>query len=116
MSIDITKAFFKKLATDGITFSSESLRTTKATYYRIALDLIDSYRNDALFNALKYDTHEEEAMVELFAKNIKLAGQTFLDDVDKAPFIPSWRRVCSAIPDIYEQLIDAVEKDREALS
>ena len=116
MSIDITKAIFKKLATDGITFTEESLRTTKATYYRIALDLIESYRNDAAFNGLKYETHSEEMMVELFAKNIKHAGKTFLEDTDKAPFIPSWRRVCSAIPDIYEQLLEAVDEDYKALS
>jgi glucosyl-3-phosphoglycerate synthase len=116
MSIDITKAIFKKLATDGITFSKESLRTTKATYYRIALDLIESYRNDALFNGLEYETHEEEMMVEMFAKNIKHAGKIFLEDTDKAPFIPSWRRVCSAIPDIFEQLLEAVEQDYKTLS
>ena len=116
MSIDIAKAIFKKLATDGITITEESLRTTKATYYRIALDLIESYRHDALFNDLNYETHEEEMMVELFAKNIKYAGKTFLEDTDKAPFIPSWRRVASAIPDIFEQLLEAVETDRKELS
>jgi len=116
MSIDIAKAIFKKLGTDGITFSKESLRTTKATYYRIALDLIESYRNDAIFNGLNYETHEEEMMVELFAKNIKHAGKTFLEDTDKAPFIPSWRRVASAIPDIFEQLLEAVEKDKAEFS
>ncbi|MEJ2213064.1 MAG: glycosyl transferase [Gammaproteobacteria bacterium] len=113
MSIDIAKAMFKKLATDGITFTDESLRTTKATYYRIALDLIESYRNDAIFNGLNYETHVEEMMVELFAKNIKHAGKVFLEDTDKAPFIPSWRRVSSAIPDIFDQLIAAVEADKE---
>lgn len=116
MSIDIAKAIFKKLATDGITFSEESLRTTKATYYRIALDLVESYRNDALFNGLKYETHVEENMVELFAKNIKHAGVCFLEDTDQAPFIPSWRRVSSAIPGIFNQLLNAVEEDRKALS
>jgi len=116
MSIDITKAIFKKLATDGITFSEESLRTTKATYYRIALDLIESYRHDAFFNGLEFETHEEEQIVELFSKNIKSAGKAFLDDSDKAPFIPSWRRISSAIPDIFDQLINAVEEDTRALS
>lgn len=116
MSVEIAKAMFKKLATDGITFSKESLRTTKATYYRIALDLIDSYRNDAIFNGLTYETHEEEMMVELFAENIKAAGKSFLEDTDKAPFIPSWHRVSSAIPDIFVQLLDAVEQDRKELS
>lgn len=116
MSVEIAKAIFKKLATDGITFSQESLRTTKATYYRIALDLIDSYRNDAIFNGLSYATHEEEMMVELFAKNIKHAGKVFLEDTDKAPFIPSWNRVASAIPDIFTELLDAVEADQKEFS
>jgi len=116
MSIEISKAIFKKLATDGINFTQESLRTTKATYYRIALDLIDSYQNDAIFNGLDYDTHEEEKMVEMFADNIKHAGNIFLDDTDEAPFIPSWNRVSSAIPEIFTQLLDAVEKDRKELS
>jgi glucosyl-3-phosphoglycerate synthase len=116
MSVEITKAMFKKLATDGITFTDESLRTTKATYYRIALDLVDSYRNDAIFNGLEYQTHEEESMVELFAKNIKHAGKLFLEDNDPAPFIPSWQRVSSAMPDIFVQLLDAVEEDRKELS
>ncbi len=113
MSIEIAKAIFKKLATDGITFSQESLRTTKATYYRIALDLVDSYRNDAVFNGLNYETHEEEMMVEMFAENIKHAGQLFLEDSDEAPFIPSWHRVASALPDIFTDLLDAVEADRK---
>jgi len=116
MSVEITKAIFKKLATDGINFTNESLRTTKATYYRIALDLIDSYQNDAIFNGLDYKTHEEEKMVEMFAENIKHAGNLFLDDSDETPFIPSWNRVSSAIPDIFTQLLDAVEKDRKELS
>jgi len=115
MSIEISKAIFKKLATDGINFTEESLRTTKATYYRIALDLIDSYQNDAIFNGLDYETHEEEMMVEMFAENIKHAGQLFLEDTDKAPFIPSWNRVTSAIPDIFPRLLEAVEKDRKEL-
>lgn len=115
MSIEISKAIFKKLATDGINFTEESLRTTKATYYRIALDLIDSYLNDAIFNGLDYETNEEEMMVEMFAENIKHAGRLFLEDSDEAPFIPSWNRVCSAIPDIFSQLLDAVEADRKAL-
>jgi len=113
MSIEITKAIFKKLATDGLAFSQESLRTTKATYYRIALDMVESYRNDAMFNGLDYETHKEERMVEMFAENIKHAGQLFLEDTDKAPFIPSWRRIVSAVPDIFTQLIDAVERDRK---
>ena len=44
MSIDITKAFIRKLATQGETFSSEIFVLLKATYYRIALDYVEMYR------------------------------------------------------------------------
>ncbi|MBL4630685.1 MAG: glycosyl transferase [Paraglaciecola sp.] len=111
MSIDITKALIRKLATQGETFTTESFRTLKATYYRIALDFIETYNNDAIMNGLKLDIHNEEKAVELFASNIMKAGESFLDNPMETPFIPSWNRVVSAIPDILEQLKDAVEQD-----
>lgn len=60
MSIDITKAVFRKLATQGTTFSTEMFRSIKATYYRIALDFVETYHNDALMNGLTLDIHREE--------------------------------------------------------
>jgi glucosyl-3-phosphoglycerate synthase len=32
------------------------------------------------------------------------------------PFIPSWNRVVSAVPDIFEQLVQAVEEDHKEFS
>lgn len=116
MSIDISKAFFRKLATNGIVFNKGTFRSLKATYYRIALDLIDSYRCDAMMNGLKIDCHAEENIVELFAENIMKAGDHFLNKPMDQPFVPHWTRVVSAIPDIYEQLLDAVRKDHELYS
>jgi glucosyl-3-phosphoglycerate synthase len=116
MSIDISKALFRKLATMGETFSQESFRTLKASYYRIALDFIETYRNDAIMNGLTVDIHKEEAAVEMFAKNIIDAGQMFLDNPMETPFIPSWNRVQSAIPDIFERLYQAVEDDYQEFS
>ncbi len=113
MSIDISKAIFRKLATNGEIFSSEKFRTIKATYYRIALDFIETYANDASINGLSFDRHAEEKTVELFAQNVMSAGSHFLDNPMDTPFIPSWNRVISAIPDIGEQLVDAVEADHK---
>jgi len=113
MSIDIAKAVFRKLATNGVVLSSETFRTLKATYFRIALDFVETYRNDALINGLTLDIHQEEQAVELFAQNIKLAGEHFLDNPMETPFIPSWDRVCSAVPDVLEQIKKAVEDDTE---
>jgi glucosyl-3-phosphoglycerate synthase len=116
MSIDISKALFRKLATQGAVFTQESFRTIKATYYRFALDFVETYRNDAIMNGLKFDIHGEEVAVEVFAANIIEAGRMFLEQPMETPFIPSWNRVVSAVPDIYERLIDAVEKDHAEFS
>ena len=111
MSIDISKALFRKLATRGVTFNTETFRSLKATYYRIALDFVETYHNDAVMNGLTLDIHSEEKAVELFAENIMKAGESFLDRPMERPFIPSWNRVISAVPDVLEQLRDAVEAD-----
>ena len=111
MSMDISKSIFRKLATDGEVFSLEKFRTLKATYFREALDKIDSFYNDAAMNGLKIDRHSEEAAVELFASNIMDAGELFLKNPMETPFLPSWSRVYSAIPDIMEQLVEAVSLD-----
>lgn len=111
MSTDIAKALFRKLATRGVTFNTETFRSLKATYYRIALDFVETYHNDAVMNGLTLDIHNEEKAVELFAENIMKAGEAFLDRPMERPFIPSWSRVQSAIPDILERLLEAVEQD-----
>ena len=116
MSIDISKAFFRKLATNGTVFNKGIFRSLKATYYRIALDLIDSYRCDAQMNGLGFDVHGEEQMVELFAENLMKAGDVFLSKPMEQPFVPHWDRVVSAIPDIFERLLSAVEEDHALFS
>ncbi len=111
MSIDISKALFRKLATNGVVFNSETFRSIKATYFRIALDFVETYYNDALMNGLKLDIHKEEKAVELFARNILVAGQSFLENPMEKPFIPSWNRVISAVPGILGDIRQAVEDD-----
>jgi glucosyl-3-phosphoglycerate synthase len=111
MSMDISKAMFRKLAANGEVFTPETIRTIKATYYRIALDLIQMYADDAVINGLKLDRHTEEQSVELFAQNIMLSGQEFFNKPMETPFIPSWNRVISAMPSIMEEIKSAVDED-----
>jgi glucosyl-3-phosphoglycerate synthase len=113
MSLDICKTLFRKLATNGEVFSVEKIRTIKAAYYRIALDFIETYFNDATINGLKFDRHAEEKAVEVFAQNIVDAGGLFLENPMEAPFVPSWNRVVSAVPDIFDMLLELVEEDRK---
>ena len=116
MSIDISKALFRKLATNGVVFNTETFRSIKATYFRIALDFIETYYNDAKMNGLKLDIHAEEKAVEMFAKNIIKAGNSFLERPMEKPFMPSWNRVTSAIPSILNDIQDAVAHDMEEFS
>ncbi|MDA0892073.1 MAG: glycosyl transferase [Proteobacteria bacterium] len=116
MSLDITKSLIRKLAIQGEVFSQETFRTLKATYYRLALDYVESFRRDAMMNGLDFDTHAEEQAVELFATNILEAGKQFLERPLDAPFMPTWSRVVSAMPDIYERLVRAVEEDHKEFS
>ena len=114
MSCDIAKSLFRKMATQGEVFTQERIRTIKATYYRIALDLVDSYHSDASINGLNYDMHTEGHAIEVFAENIMQAGNDFLNPKlsMETPFMPSWKRVISAEPDIMEMLLEAVASDR----
>ena len=67
-------------------------------------------------NGLSVDVHAEEDAVELFAQNIIDAGKTYLDSSVERPFIPSWNRVVSAVPDIFPRLVEAVEADQAEFS
>lgn len=111
MSLEIGKSLFRKLATEGVTFSKADIRTIKAAYFRSALDALEQYYYDAMINGLQFDRHAEESSVEMFAQSILLAGESFLDKPMEAPFIPNWNRIHSAVPDIRERLIEAVAAD-----
>ena len=111
MSTDICKAVFRKLASDGTVFTPNLFRSLKATYYRAALDLLESYYSDAKMNGLTVDRHLEEKSVELFADNIILAGQLFLESPNETPFIATWNRVHAADPDFLMDFKRAAAED-----
>jgi len=115
MSVDICKAVFRKLAADGTVFTPNVFRTLKATYYRSALDLLESYFNDAAMNGLTIDRHKEERAIELFADNIIAAGDTFWSSPSETPFIPTWSRVHAADPDLMRDMLMAVAADYDDL-
>ncbi|MFT4021072.1 MAG: glycosyl transferase [Acinetobacter sp.] len=111
MANDIILSLLRKLATLGVNITSDSFRILKAAYYRTALDTIEIYHHDAEINGLKFDQHSEEYAVEMFTQNILEAGQAFIERPNDQPFIPSWSRVESAFPDIFQEIYDAVEDD-----
>ena len=112
MGMEIAKSLYRKLATEGVTLSTEDFRAVKAAYYRIALDSTEQYYYDAKINGLTYDRHKEEGSVEVFAQNIMAAGETYLANPMESPFIPNWNRVHDAFPDVCQRLLNAVNADR----
>ena len=88
MSVEIAKSLYRKLATEGVTLSSEDFRSIKAAYYRIALDSTEQYFYDAKINGLEYDRHQEEGSVEMFAQSVMSAGEIFLGEPDGVALHP----------------------------
>jgi glucosyl-3-phosphoglycerate synthase len=111
MVVDIAASLIRNLASYGVDFSSGFLNTLSATYRRMAQDAIGSYSDDAALNALSFDRHEEEMAVETFTRALRAAGLAFVRDPMGAPAIPNWNRVTSALPEILDDLRDAVEAD-----
>lgn len=113
MTTDIAKSFYRVLASRGVIFSDQFFRTIKSTYLRNALDYLEKYSNDAEINGLFFDRHAEEKTIEVFLRSIMSAGEQFLANPMELPMIPSWNRVSSAIPEFFEMLHDAVDRDNE---
>jgi glucosyl-3-phosphoglycerate synthase len=111
MSIDITKNLFRNMAAEGIVLTHGALKSLLAAYVRTAEDTVRRYNADAAINGLKFDRHAEEIAVAAFSNGIKMAGEAFFEDPLGVPLIPNWNRVVSALPEFFDELQDAVEKD-----
>ncbi|MEN6606911.1 MAG: glycosyl transferase, partial [Bryobacteraceae bacterium] len=55
--------------------------------------------------------HGEEMAVAAFAKSLGEASADYVNDPLGLPLIPNWNRVLAAIPEFFELLQDAVDKD-----
>lgn len=111
MAIDIAKALFRTLASEGVVLSEGLFKTLQATYLRAAQDAIKRYDDDAAINGLVFDRHVEGMAVDTFTGAIRVAGEEFLSDPLGSPHIPNWSRMTSAIPDLLPRLREAVESD-----
>jgi len=60
---------------------------------------------------LKYDRHREVSQSEAFLRCIESASQQFLKTPLEVPYIANWNRVASAVPSIFDMLLEAVEAD-----
>lgn len=111
MAGDIAKSLFRTLASEGLVFTADHFRSLEVRYIRLAQDTIACYYADAMLNGLKFDRNAEETAVATFAKSLRIAATEFLEDPTGLPLIPNWNRVLAAIPEFFELLQDAVDRD-----
>lgn len=113
MAVDISKCFFRTLASSGVEFNEGFFRALKATYFATSHSYIDKYNHDAIINGLYFDRHQEAKAVEAFTKGLTLAGERYMEDPTGMPLIPSWNRITSAIPNFFDLLEEAVDADNK---
>jgi glucosyl-3-phosphoglycerate synthase len=111
MSADIAKSIFRNLATEGVVLSDALFKTLNVRYLRSAQDAVKQYEDDAALNGIPFDRHEELRAVQAFNQSIRLAADEYLRDPLGIPLISNWNRVTSAIPEFFDMLKDAVNRD-----
>ena len=116
MATDISKSLFSTLAAEGLVFTADHFRSLEVRYVRMAQDTIARYYADAMLNGLRFDRHAEELAVSVFARSLSTAASEFIRDPRSLPLIPNWNRVLAAIPEFFDLLEDAVDKESRQLA
>jgi len=112
MIVDIAKFYLNHLRSHGMPVDDAFIDMLQRTYHSIALTFVKSYSDDAESNGLRYDRHQEELTVSYFRDFVGTAWEEAKKEKEGTQ-IPSWNRVIYSVPDIYGDLIDAVEADNE---
>lgn len=110
MVVDITKFFLNYIRANGMSIDDGFIDMLQRTYYSTALSFVKSYADDAESNDLAYDRHQEELTVTYFRDFIGTAWEQGRGETGGTQ-ISSWNRVIYSVPDIYSDLIKAVEQD-----
>jgi len=110
MVVDIAKFFLNYIRSHGMSIDDNFIDMLQRTYYNAALGFVKSYSDDAESNDLTYDRHQEELTVWYFRDFIGTAWEQAGREKGGTQ-IPSWNRVIYSVPDIYADLMKAVEQD-----
>jgi glucosyl-3-phosphoglycerate synthase len=109
---DIAKFFFNYMRSHGVPIDGSFVDMVTETYFQNALNFVKSYSDDAEVNNLSFDRYEEELTALKFKDFLGEAGREARAGHTE-PLIPSWNRVLYSVPDIYQDLVDAVDADQE---
>jgi glucosyl-3-phosphoglycerate synthase len=112
MVVDIAAFYLHYMRAHGVPLDDAFVDMMLHTYYYNALKYVKFYSDDAEMNNLVYDRYQEEMTARHFRGFLWTAWEKSRGP-NEEPAIPSWNRVLYSIPDIYEHLLEAVEKDNE---
>ncbi|MDL1958616.1 MAG: glycosyl transferase [Deltaproteobacteria bacterium] len=110
MVADIAKFFFSYVRSNGHEISDNFVTMLQESYYRRALNYLKRFSDDAESNQLTFDRYQEERITFHFAGFIKDAWEE-MKQKGQSTQIPSWNRVAYSLPEIYEEIVKAVELD-----
>lgn len=110
MVVDIGKFYLNYIRSNGVPLDDPFVDMIQQTYYQNALIFIKRYSDDAEVNDLAFDRHQEELTVQYFRNFLGTAWEQSKAQPE-GTLIPSWNRVLYSMPEIYPQLLKAVEAD-----
>ena len=110
MVVDIAKFYLNYMRSHGIPLDDAFVDMMLHTYYENTLGFIKAYSDDAEVNGLIYDRHQEELTATYFRGFLWTAWEQSKGP-HESTLIPSWNRVAYSVPEIYPQILDAVEAD-----
>jgi len=110
MVVDIAKFYLNYIRSHGVSLDDAFVDMLLHTYYQRSLDFIKAYSDDAEINGLSYDRYQEELTVRYFRGFLWTAWEQ-IKGPHESTLIPSWNRVHFSIPEILDDLFEAVEAD-----
>jgi len=113
MAMDIAQTIFRIMSQRGVTFSKESLKTLRTSFFQESRKAISRYDALAKFNSLHFERKKEIEAVEIFDKALKKACKEFSKDPLGVPSLSAWISVRSVLPELSEEFINIVEKDNK---
>lgn len=112
---DIVRTIFRTLTeNEGTEITQSTLLSLQVLYRSMAQEDVMKYFTLSKFNNLKYDRHQEESMVELFAKIIYKYGEKYMFEPTSMQ-IPNWLRAISAMIDLRSKMVDVIPMEPKLL-
>lgn len=114
MASDIAHTFFTFLASNGRIFGADTFNSIRHAYLKNAREVVGFYESYAEMYSerITYDFHDELKTVEVFAKGIDKARESFYVDTSVSYMLPDWKRVESAVDNVLFKLATAVENQK----